>query len=129
MDRHDRRMMAIEREIIRAGNRILRQYVRNIRRIVNSKPPPSAPGNPPANDTGEYRNSFAIYEMTKRGRMIEGEVRNYRRASTGVPLWQYLESGTKNKDGSWRMAPRPHLRQAALSVELQILNLYRKLAQ
>ena len=69
----------------------------------------SAPGHPPAPDTGAYRASWRHSEAA------EWQVRRGWIAKSWTPseIGIYLEYGTHNADGSRRMAPRPHVRVVA----------------
>jgi hypothetical protein len=63
----------------------------------------SKPGDPPARDSGDLARSVNMdnKRITKKGSVI-------RMVITGIlPYGFYLDGGTKNKDGSMRIAPRP----------------------
>ena len=71
--------------------------------INGKKHQASAPGEAPANLSGSLRRS------------VKYVVRGYLEAEFGDKIFygKYLEEGTTNKDGSTRIAPRPHLVRTA----------------
>jgi hypothetical protein len=74
---------------------------------------PSIPGNPPRPDTGGLRRSIGIDVNESQ---IEVEVGS----SDTVKYGKWLEDGTKNKDGTVRMEPRPWL-QPSIEIEAPYL--------
>ena len=80
--------------MIRNGPRTGRVYT-----FRGRKHQASAPGEVPANRTGRLAESVG-YEATAHHTLVFGEEAEYA---------TYLELGTQNRDGSLRMAKRPHL--------------------
>lgn len=81
-----------------------RVYYRNNKTIGHN---PSLPGNAPAPDTGNLRNSIR-YEVHNEGKTIYGIVGTTQK---DPPYGEYLEYGTS------KMAPRPWLRPAMIKNE------------
>jgi hypothetical protein len=67
--------------------------------LERAYPPASAPGTTPHYRTRRLGNSIATRESGKLSRD----------AGTSVFYGKYLQDGTRNKDGSVKMAPRPFL--------------------
>lgn len=88
--------------MIRNGPRTGRVYT-----FRGRKHQASAPGEVPANRTGRLAKSVR-YEATGHHTLVFGEDAEYA---------GYLEDGTHNRDGSLRMAPRPHLRVAVTEMQ------------
>lgn len=65
----------------------------------------SAPGQPPAEREGIYRESWQSTPAVRRGKRVVAGVFNDRRTDGGDLLWPILELGTR--DG--KLAPRPHV--------------------
>lgn len=95
------------RYMIRNGPRTGRVYT-----FRGRKHQASAPGEVPANRTGRLAKSVG-YLVSGHDDMQVGEEAEYA---------GYLENGTHNKDGSLRMAPRPHLRVAVNETQTQVMN-------
>jgi phage gpG-like protein len=75
----------------------------------------SAPGQPPAVDTGRLRNSITHAGPTWQGDSVEAEV------GTNVEYAAVLEyGGTTGKGGRVRLAPRPFMRPALERAESQV---------
>jgi len=95
------------RYIIRNGPRTGRVYT-----IRGRKHQASAPGEAPANRTGRLAKSVG-YKATGHHTLEVGEEAEYA---------EYLERGTHNKDGSVRMAPRPHLQVAVTETQTKVMD-------
>lgn len=93
--------------MIRNGPRTGRVYT-----FRGRKHQASAPGEVPANRTGRLAKSVK-YKATGHHTMVFGEEAEYA---------GYLENGTHNKDGSLRMAPRPHLQVAVTEMQTVTMN-------
>lgn len=95
------------RYMIRNGPRTGRVYT-----FRGRKHQASAPGEVPANRTGRLAESVG-YEATGHHTLVFGEEAEYA---------TYLELGTQNKDGSLRMAKRPHLSVAVTEMQTVTMN-------
>ncbi len=93
--------------MIRNGPRTGRVYTFRGRKHLAS-----APGEVPANRTGRLANSVG-YEATGHHTLVFGEEAEYA---------TYLELGTQNRDGSLRMAKRPHLSVAVTEMQTITMN-------
>lgn len=93
--------------MIRNGQRTGRVYT-----FRGRKHQASAPGEVPANRTGKLAKSVG-YEATGHHTLVFGEEAEYA---------TYLELGTQNKDGSLRMAKRPHLQVAVTEMQTVTMN-------
>ena len=89
---------------------------REIRRLIKTGPKTgrsygthqaSAPGEAPANRSGRLAKSVN-YKVRNWKKMIVGEKASYA---------GYLEDGTKNEDGTYKIKPRPHIIKAVNNKE------------
>lgn len=97
---------ATRRKMLRAGIRVIERHTKNllvgersghVYSIRGKAHQASAPGEPPAVDTGNLKNSLRVLEVTD----------DYASFGTSADYAAYLEFGTRN------MAARPYLRPAA----------------
>lgn len=92
-------------KLVQKGSRTGREYTRG---GVTHKA--SAPGEPPKSDTGFLASHIIPTKTKRRGSVVEASV------VVKVKYAGWLEEGTKNEDGSVKMAARPFVEP---SVELE----------
>lgn len=117
-------------EMVWGTNKLSTAVQRKLKRVLNTqgtgKKHPglpkrsSAPGMPPVVQTGTLWRSWT----TKLRPFIGGK----RALFLGSPVVyaKYLQTGTKNADGSWRMAPRPYLNHAIRWAEVDRKQIVKK---
>jgi len=90
------------RRLFKAGA-VAASHCRRILSTSSRANGPSSPGDPPHADTGRLRNSVT-HDVVNRG---DGELVAV--IGTNVEYAPHLQFGTKNKDGSVRISPRPFI--------------------